>query len=302
VPLTPSFPSLRSLELFCSVVELGSISRAAREHRLTQPSASARLRDLERSLGVLLLSRTTRGSTPTEDGLLIAEWARTVLDAAYSFQAGADALSGTPQRGISVAASFTIAEFLLPAALAQLKSSGHAIELQVMNSSNVLAAVRDHRAGLGFIESPAIPDDLRSYSIGGDELCVVVHPTHPWTHQRSVSAEVLASSPVILREPGSGTRESLDRAMSERGLDWAEPMFELGSTTAIKNAALQGIGPAVVSALAVKNELRAGDLVAIAIDDLDLERDLQAVWHREMPESESRHQLIVAAQTVLASS
>jgi len=92
VPLPATFPDLGALDLFCTVADLGSLSRAAEAHGIAQPSASSRIRNLERRLGVRLLTRSPTGSVPTADGLLVAEWAATVMSAARSLQGGVDAI------------------------------------------------------------------------------------------------------------------------------------------------------------------------------------------------------------------
>ncbi len=152
--LPATFPDLGALDLFCTVVELGSLSRAAEAHRIAQPSASSRIRHLERQLDVVLLSRSTTGSMPTADGLLVAEWAAAVINAARVLQGGVDALRCRQGGHLRVAASYTIAEFFLPGWMATVQRRGTVVELEVTNSTRALDAVRAERADLGFIESP----------------------------------------------------------------------------------------------------------------------------------------------------
>ena len=80
-----------------------------------------------------------------------------------------------------------------------------------------------------------------------------------------------------MRERGSGTRDILTLALAEKGLE-VQPLMELGSTTAIKTAAIAGTGPAILSALAVEAELHSGQLVATPCPELSLERTIRAVW------------------------
>jgi len=108
-----------------------------------------------------------------------------------------------------------------------------------------------------------------------------VPPGHPWARRRSgITAAELAATPLVAREPASGTRRYLEAALrGQSGLSRVAPVAELSSTTAIKAAVAAGIGPAVLSSLAVAPELAAGTLRAVAVRDLDLSRRLLAVWH-----------------------
>ena len=114
MPLPPTFPELASLDLFVSVVELGSVSRAAEAHGITQPSASSRIKHLERQLELRLLDRGPGGSVPTDAGVVVAGWAEGILRAAHQLSAGLSAFQAEQTGRLRIAASFTIAEYLLP--------------------------------------------------------------------------------------------------------------------------------------------------------------------------------------------
>ena len=220
MPLPPTFPELSALDLFASVVALGSVSRAAAAHGVTQPTASARMQHLERQLGVRLLDRSPTGSVPTDAGHLVAGWAEGVLAAADELRVGAEAIAARSAGRLRLVASYTIAEYLLPAWLGRFRRThpDRAVELGVANSAEVLLAVRSRRADLGFVESPTAVDDLASRALGTDDLVVVVPPTHPWSRRASVPAEQVAATALVLREPGSGTRESLEAALLDTDL------------------------------------------------------------------------------------
>lgn len=287
MPLPPSCPDLASLDLFLSVLRLGSVSRAATAHGMTQPSASQRIRQLERQAGVALLDRSPNGSTPTEAGTLLADWADVVVAAAAKLAAGLEALGAPAEGRLWVAASLTIAEYLLPGWLGALQRAEPAarVELQVANSAAVIERVSDGRAELGFIESPGPTAGLSSRQIGEDELVVVVAADHPWARRRGrvVPAAKLAATPLVVRERGSGTRDALAEAFAAAGLVGSEPVLQLGSTTAVKEAAAAGAGPAVMSRLAVAGEVATGHLVAIQVDGMNLHRRLRAVWRPSEP-------------------
>ncbi len=278
--LPPTTPELVSLDLFVSVVELGSLSKAATAHRLAQPSVSARIRALEQQLGVDLLERTPTGSVPTETGALVAGWAENVLRAASELNAGVAALKAGRSTPLRVVASYTIAEYLLPRLLEQFLRHRPAatIRLDVANSSAVLAALERGRADLGFIESPAPTPSMHEQVLAVDELIPVVGLGHPLAGSGAVPIEEFAATPLTMREPGSGTRESLEAALAERGLGPPPSALELGSTAAIRAAVIGGGAPAVLSSLALAADLDAGSLFRVDVTDLRIERRLRAVW------------------------
>lgn len=270
-------PDLAALELLLAVARLGSLGAAAREVGITQPAASSRLRSMERQLGVALVDRSPRGSRLTDAGALVTDWARRVVEAAAAFDAGARALRDRRDSRLRVAASMTIAEYLLPGWLLALHAArpDTAVSLLAGNSAKVAELLLAGEADLGFVEGLNVPTGLDSTVIARDRLIVVTAPGHPWARRRRpLTAAELAATPLILRERGSGTRQVLDAALG--GL--ARPLIELSSTTAVKASAVSGAGPSVLSELAVGEELAMRRLVSIPVDGVSLRRDLRAVW------------------------
>jgi DNA-binding transcriptional LysR family regulator len=269
-------------DLLLSVARLGSLGLAAAEHGISQPAASTRIRRLERQLGVSLIERSPRGSRLTPDGELVAGWAHAAVDAAAALDAGVTSLRARADAVLRVAASMTVAEYLLPGWLTVLRTRdpATAVALTAGNSAEVAAAVLRDDADLGFVEGPGLPTGLESQPVGTDRLTVVVPPGHRWERRRSgITAAELAAEPLVAREAGSGTRRYFEEALRTLGgIDRVPPVAELSSTTAIKSAVASGIGPAVLSSLAVAPELAAGTLRAVRVTDLDLGRTLRAVW------------------------
>ncbi|MFH7599328.1 LysR family transcriptional regulator [Streptomyces racemochromogenes] len=280
VPLAHRVPDLGALELLLTVARVGSLSGAARRLGITQPAASSRIRAMETRLGVALVDRSPRGSTLTAEGALVTDWARRVVEAAEAFDAGAQALRGRRDSRLRVAASMTIAEYLLPGWLIALRGErpGTAVSLHAGNSADVAQRVLAHEADLGFVEGLTVPDGLDSAVIAQDRLVVAVAPAHPWARRsRGVEPAELASAPLILRERGSGTRQVLDAALAPSG-GLAVPLLELASTTAVKAAAVSGAGPCVLSELALVDELASRRLVEVPVPGAALARALRAVW------------------------
>ena len=280
MPLSPRVPDLRALDLLLSVARLGSLGRAAAEHGITQPAAGSRIRHLENLVGQPLIERSALGSRLTTEGSLVADWARDVIGAANSLDAGLDALRTRSEGRIRLAASLTISEYLAPHWLIALRSRRPeaALSLQAVNSAEVARLVLEGDVDLGFLEGPELPDGLEARVIARDELVLVVGPDSPWARRRRpMTADELLATRLIVREPGSGTRLALEAALVDRG-PMAEPLVELSSMTAIKAAVEDGVGPAVLSSLAVAGDVALGRLYRVAVDGPHIRRDLRAVW------------------------
>lgn len=279
-PLSHRVPDLGAMVLLLAVARHGSLGRAARDVGITQPAASSRIRSMERQLGVALLDRSPRGSRLTDAGALVTDWARRVVEAAEAFDAGAQALRDRRDSRLRVAASMTIAEYLLPGWLIALRAErpGTAVSLLAGNSAVAAQRLLAGEADLGFVEGLSVPEGLDGTVIAHDRLVVVVAPSHPWARRRSrLTPQELAGTPLILREHGSGTRQVLDAALAVHG-GLARPLLELSSTTAVKGAAESGAGPCVLSELALGEELSARRLVTVPVPGVHLRRQLRAVW------------------------
>jgi DNA-binding transcriptional LysR family regulator len=297
MPPAQPYPDMTALDLLVSVGKMGSISAAAEAHGITQPAASMRLSALERRLEIQLLERATTGTRLTPAGMATAEWAAAILADMRALLVGTTALRAKQGSRLQIAASLTVAEYLIPRWLGLLAAElpKTKVSLEMGNTAHVADAVSGGDAELGFIEGPRPPGRLRSRELLADRLVIVVARDHPWTRRRRpVTARELAATPLILREPGSGTRDVLTQALDAHDLDVTAAM-ELGSTTAIKAAAAAGAGPAVLSALAVRTELQAGQLVAVACPELPLERSIRGIWAAPRPPSPAAARLLAIA-------
>jgi DNA-binding transcriptional LysR family regulator len=282
--LSPQVPGLEAMQVLLAIDRAGSLRGAAAEVGVSQQAVSARMRSIEAQVGVPLLTRSPRGSWLTPAGVLCAQWASRVLEAAAELDAGITSLRGDRRSHLRVAASQTVAEHLMPGWLVALRARdpGPDIELTATNSEAVLERVLAGSADVGFVEGPGIPRGLRSRVVALDRLAVVVPPDHRWARRRTpVPAAELAATPLVSRESGSGTRKALARALTARlppGAELAGPAMELSSAGAVRAAVVAGAGPGAMSLLAVHDDLALGRLVEVRVAGVDLSRRLRAVW------------------------
>lgn len=274
-----AWPDLLALQLLVGTDDHGGLGAAARVAGIAQPNASRAIKALERELCTPLLLRSPRGSTLTPQGTVIAHWARRVLATTTELLDAAAAMRAEHAAELTVGASMTVAEYLVPEWLGELRRRHPDIQihLQVHNSTSIFELVSEGGCDLGFVESPTVPAALHSATVARDRLVVVVHPDHPWSRRRRpLTVAELAAAPLVVREPGSGTRTTLDFALSD--YPRPAPLLELGSSAAVRTTVLAGFGPAVLSTLAVEDQVRSGELRVIEVEGLGLERILRAVW------------------------
>jgi molybdate transport repressor ModE-like protein len=290
-------PELTSLRLFVMVGTTGSITEAARLEGISQPAASKRVAALERLLSVALIQRTPGGSRLTPEGRVVADWAGRVLETVDQMSEAVDSMRSGATSDFRMASSMTIAEHLVPTWLSALRGTHPTLHvgLRVANSQDVQRLVLEGQADLGMIEAPSLDTRLEARVFAHDRLTVVVSPGHPWARAKvSLRPEDLAAAQLIVREPGSGTRETLDRVLSSYAP--VEPLLELGSNAAIRGAVRAGAGPAVLSVLAVRDDLIAQRLTEIEVTGIDLVRPLHAVWPRSRPLDEPSATLLGIAR------
>jgi DNA-binding transcriptional LysR family regulator len=301
---------LGALRALREVGRHGSIAAAAAVLGVSQQALSARMRTLERATGITLLARTPSGSHLTEQGRLIVGWAEDVLDAADRLEAGLRSTRSGVSHRLAIAASQTIAEHLVPHWLVELRSieqgsieqrsaeqgAGYPptmVELTVANSTGVMELVRDGKAELGFIETPQLPTDLVTAHLRDDEMLVVTAPSHPWARRRRpLALAEIAATPLVMREAGSGTRVTLtDYLAAQNPPLHARIAMELGTSAAVRSAIAMGVGPGVLSRLAVRDDLVLGRLVAVEVAGPPLKRQMTAVWrpdHNPLPPEGAR--------------
>jgi DNA-binding transcriptional LysR family regulator len=273
------WPNMTALQLLLAIDDYGSLGAAARLVGASQPHATRTLRQLELQLGVPLVVRSPRGSLLTVQGTVIAHWARRIVTDASTMLDIADGLRTHRAAQLTVAASMTVAEHLMPRWLGLFRAANPevTVHLQVCNSLEVMDGTEKATCDVGFIESPNVRKGLHSIVVARDRLVVIVDPQHAWARRRrELTAEQLAATPLIVREPGSGTRTTLDVALAAH--ECAEPLLELGSSAAIRTSVLAGVGPAVLSRLSVAEELNSGRLHEVSVCNLELHRTLRAVW------------------------
>jgi DNA-binding transcriptional LysR family regulator len=258
-------------------MELGSVHAAADALGLTASAVSKRVAALERRLGVTLFERGRFGLRATPAAQLLYPDAKQALAALERAEATIADHRADAAAVLTLAASHTTGELLLPGWLGAFRLQGGAprAQVDVTNSTAVLAAVRAGAGDVGFVEGLDPLDGLEALTVHRDEIVVVVAASHRWARRRTVAARELRGEPYVTREAGSGTRAVAAAALAAAGVE-LEPALELASAQSVKRA-LAGGGFALLSRLAIEAEEQAGTLHALRLREGGLERELRAV-------------------------
>jgi DNA-binding transcriptional LysR family regulator len=265
----------RLLPTFLTVLDHGRVSAAAKALHLSQPAVTAQIRKLEEALGAALFVRSAAGVTPTAAGSRLAGYAR-ALQRLLAEAALAVAGAEEPTGELGLAASTTIAAHLLPSVLTRFHALHPAIGLRVVvgNTEEVIAQVKRGDVALGLVEGHARASGIHLEPYVDDEIVAVAGPKDGGGALRVRRPSDLARMPILWREPGSGTRAVVERALRRAGIRRGPlPIdLEIGGTEAILGAAAAGLGVAFASRWAIQPHLAAGRLTLIPGLDLVIRR------------------------------
>ncbi len=274
------------LLIFQAIAEEGSVSRGAERLFISQPAVSKQLAVLEASLKTKLFERNPKGVRLTPSGTLLLGYVQRLSALEREAEQAMAEMQGLARGTLTVGASLTVGAYVMPELLAEFRRRypNVTLTLEIANTESIQERLRAGELDLGMTEGLGDAPDLDAVVFGEDELVAIAPPGHPLLSEAPVTAERLCREPLILREPGSGTRAVLERALRERGLA-AQPLMSLGSTEAIKRAVAAGAGLAVVSRLAIGLEVETGRLAVLPLADLPLRRPLHRLTRRGAYES-----------------
>jgi DNA-binding transcriptional LysR family regulator len=283
-PVRP--PEIAELRALCTAADLGSVSRAARLLRVTQPALSKRIQSLEAVAGVKLLDRTPQGVELTEGGRRLYEEARKLLAQSDVIT---DLLGGleSGERPVRVAVSHTIAEYVLPAKLVEYETRHEhhlSVELLISNSGVARRSVATGAADFGIAAKDPSGDapGLHERPLIEDEVVVALHPAHPLAGYEEIPLAKFLATPAVMRDPGANTRRVVEQTLRELGHGGPSPLAEVGSTGAAKEAALREQAPALLSRLAIPDGQRDG-LVTRRVEGVRFVRTFVVITAAERP-------------------
>lgn len=275
----PSGITLQQLRLLIALAERGGVTAAARAVGVSQPAFSEQLRAIERHYGFPLVMRAGRRLVLTRPARVVVDYARRISRLADESEEAVRQLLELETGRLAVAATATPGAYLVPRLLAGFRARHPGVEVRLMvgGARAVEGWVLRGEADLGVIGEVPEPLDLVTRPVRRDELVAVMAGGHPLASVARLDGAALASHPLIVRERGSGTRHTLERALAKAGLP-LRVLFELEGTDAILQAVAAGLGATVLSELVVA-QTALGRLRERRVAGLELTRYLAVATH-----------------------
>ncbi|PKB81366.1 MAG: hypothetical protein BZY88_06675 [SAR202 cluster bacterium Io17-Chloro-G9] len=276
--------NFHQLYIFYAVASRGSFSRAAEALEITQPAVSIQIQELEKSMGVTLLHRRSRGVRVTEIGETVFAYAQQIFSLSDKLLETVQELEDLKSGHLTVGASTTPGEFILPSAIGGFRQTfpGIQAELIIGNTRTIIQRLLTREMDLGMVgERPEEHSaDLEMVHFCDDEIVVVAAPSDPIANVGRLTPQQVVEHGVIVREHGSATRQAAESHLAALG---AEPhaVLELGSNQAVKQAAAAGGGVGVISRLGIAAEVKAQMLVVLEIEGWNCRRPLTLVYPKD---------------------
>lgn len=291
--------TLRQMSVFVAVARQESVSRAAEALSLSQSATSTALGELERLYDTKLFDRVGKALRLNELGQSLLPQAVELIERADAIETVLEGRAGFGK--LRIGATLTIGNYLATLIVADYlkRHPESSAQLQVHNTATIIDQVARYELDLGLIEGSCRNPDLVAEPWVEDELVVFCAPTHPLAGKGSATLTELADEHWIVREQGSGTRETLDQALRQHDYE-LKVRLELEHTEAIKRAVEFGLGIGCISRLALREAFRRCSLVAIETPELDLLRNFQFLWHSRKFQTAGMREFIVLCRAMTA--
>lgn len=272
--------SFRQLEVFLATAHHENITRAAESLAMSQSAASGALKDLEQQFDIRLFDRVGKRLQLNELGRLIRPRAQALLENAEELEGALERHAEIGQ--LKVGATLTIGNYLAVGIMARFmgEQPGAKVVLEVANTATIARKVANFELDLGLIEGEIQQPDLESIPWRDDELRVFCAPSHPLARLTTLTDQQLLAATWIVREPGSGTRQTFDRAMHGL-LPQLNILLELQHTEAIKHAVAAGLGIGCLSRVTLEDAFQRGSLVPLEVPQRNFQRRFEFILHRQ---------------------
>jgi len=275
----------RHLETFCRVAALKSFSRAADDLFLTQPTVSGHILSLERSLSLRFFDRTGREIRLTKAGEIFLRYASKILMVRKDLLNALSEFSQGIRGELSLGASTIPGEYLLPSLMGDFKRAHPrlTLSLKISDTREIVQELLQGHIEFGLIGAKVNHPSLHYEMFEEDEIIVIAPSDHPLTRKKRVGFEDLLKEPWIIREEGSGTQMTVERALRKKGesLKDFNVAIEMGSTSSVKEGVKAKLGLAFISRRAVEEELNRHLFTSISLEGLEsISRQIYIVSQR----------------------
>jgi len=269
------------LEIFLEVARLSSFSRAAEKRFRTQPAISSQIRALEEEVGARLLDRSGGRVSVTAAGKLFYKYAEETIEHRKTILTEIAETERVPRGEIVVGANEGTCLHILPEVFAQFKRDYPNVSVSIKRSdyARILESILENAVDFGVVSLPVTDNRLEAQMIHRDHLVVITAPTHPLAAKKSVSVAEVAACPLVLPKLGH-TRDALDALFYDHHVK-PNLAMELDSSELLKRFVAAGVGVGFIARSNIEEDIRAKALVAIALTDVQIHRDLALVFRKD---------------------
>jgi len=272
------------LKVFCTVAETRSFSKASEIIHLTQPAVSLLIQALEDIYETKLFDRTSNVVTLTPAGEMLYKYAKEILNLYAAAEKNIGEITGFVKGSISIGASSTIGNYLLPGVIADFKKTHPKIKVHLLvgNTKRIVELLNAGSIDIGLVEGDVARQKMVVEKLVLDELVLIVSPLHPWAKKKNISVVEITKEPFIFREEGSGTRQMIEKYLAKNKIATQDMTISmvLGSTEAIKEAVEAGMGIAIVSRWAIRKEIKYGTIKALSFKEEKMLRDFSLIFQK----------------------
>ncbi len=278
--------TLQQMEALICIVEERTFSGAARKMFLTQPSLTKHIKNVEEQLGVQILNRRSRGITLTPEGKILYDYAKRILKLREEAKEKIQRVREDEAGNIFICASTIPATYILPHVLSDFRKAYPDIRFYLQNadSDEVIETITGNRGEVGFIGKDPRSSRLHAEALWRDRLVLAVPAGHPFAKKGSLTLAELCREPFIIRERGSATREIFENCLRDQkklSLANFNIISEVGSSEAVKEAVLAGLGVSVISVHAIAREIDRGEIAEVPLKGCRIERYFYLIYRRQ---------------------
>lgn len=271
--------TFRHLKIFVTVADVGSMSGAAKELYISQPSVSQAIAELEKNYNVKLFERLSQKLYITEEGERLLSYARHIIGSFEEMEKALREMESSPH--LHIGCSVSVGTYLLNDLWDKIeeKYPGCRIVATVDNTSAIENQVLHNDLDLAIVEGIVKSEELVRIPVFQDELVLLCGKTHPFAKKKTITFRDLEGVNFISREKGSTERNQLERVMEEHDLS-LNRCLNCTNTEAIKNAVMHGRGIAILSDMLVKKECESGDMIVLRLEDMHFVRQIHLIYHK----------------------
>ncbi len=275
--------------VFMTVAENLNFSKAAEELFISQPAVTNHIKELESRLNISMFERKGNRVYLTEAGKLTYNRLKSIRQQYRELEYDLERLNDTFKGTLSIGASSTIAQYVIPKVIAAFNQRYPKIDLYLLNgnSSEMEQKLLENEIDLALVENESSQSNIKYIDFLDDEICVITGSNSVYGKRKTISATDFQKIPIVLREKGSGTLQVIQNSLINHDihLEKLNILIHLGSTEAIKNFLTDFEGIALVSAKAIEKELRLKEIVRLNIKNINLNRKFRIALRQGHPGS-----------------